>query len=37
MIYVIKIFRHYLLGNNFTFFKDHPTLIHLVNKPIITI
>jgi hypothetical protein len=36
MIYVIKKFHHYLLGNNFTFFVDHQTLIYLVNKPTIT-
>ncbi len=26
MIYVIKKFRHYLLGNNFTLFVNHQTL-----------
>jgi hypothetical protein len=36
MIYVIKKFHHYLLGNNFTFFVDHQALIYLVNKPTIT-
>jgi len=35
MIYVIKKFHHYLLGNNFTFFVDHQALIYLVNKPTI--
>jgi hypothetical protein len=35
-IYAIKKFRHYLLGNNFTFFVDHQALIYLVNKPIVT-
>ncbi len=36
MIYAIKKFHHYLLGNNFTFFVDHQALIYLVNKPTIT-
>jgi hypothetical protein len=36
MIYVIKKFRHYLLGNNFTFIVDHQALICLINKPIVT-
>jgi hypothetical protein len=36
MIYALKKFRHYLLGNNFTFFIDHQALIYLVNKPIVT-
>ncbi len=35
MIYDIKKFHHYLLGNNFTFFVDHQALIYLVNKPTI--
>ncbi len=35
MIYAIKNFRHYLLGNSFTFFEDHQTLIYLVNKLIV--
>jgi hypothetical protein len=33
MIYDIKKFHHYLLGNSFTFFVDHQALIYLVNKP----
>jgi hypothetical protein len=33
MIYVIKKNPHYLLGNNFTFFVNHKTLIYLINKP----
>jgi hypothetical protein len=36
MIYVIKKFHHYLLGNSFTFFVDHQTLIYLINKQIVT-
>jgi hypothetical protein len=36
MIYDIKFFCHYLLGNNFMFFVDHQALIYLVNKPIVT-
>jgi hypothetical protein len=35
MIYAIKNFRHYLLGNSFTYFVDHQTLIYLVNKLIV--
>jgi hypothetical protein len=26
-------FKHYLLGNMFTFFVDHMALVYLVNKP----
>jgi hypothetical protein len=36
MIYIIKTFHHYLLGNNFMFFVDHQTLIYLVNNPTIS-
>jgi hypothetical protein len=35
MIYALKKFRHYLLGNNFIFFMDHQALSYLVNKPIV--
>ena len=33
MIYAVKKFRHYLLGNKFVFFVDHTALVDLVNKP----
>jgi hypothetical protein len=33
MVYAIHKFRHYLLGNMFTFFVDHMALVYLVNKP----
>ena len=33
MIYFVTKFRHYLLGNRFTFHVDHSTLLYLVNKP----
>jgi hypothetical protein len=36
MIYVVKKFRHYLLGNSFIFFVNHQTLLYMVNKLIIT-
>jgi hypothetical protein len=35
MIYAIRRFQHYLLGNSFTFFIDHQALLHLVNKPMV--
>ncbi len=35
LIYTIKRFHHYLLGNNFMFFVDHQVLTYLVNKPTI--
>jgi hypothetical protein len=35
MIYAMKKFQHYLLGNVFIFFVDHQTFLHLVNKPVI--
>jgi hypothetical protein len=35
MIYVVKTFRHYLLGDSFIFFVDHQTLLYLVNTPIV--
>ncbi len=36
MNYVVKKFKHDLLGNNFTFFMDHEVLLYLVHKPIVT-
>lgn len=33
MIFALKKFRHYLLGNPLTFFVDHHALVDLVNKP----
>jgi hypothetical protein len=36
MIYVVKKFKHCLLGNNFVFYVDHQTLLYLVNKPMVT-
>jgi hypothetical protein len=36
MIYVVKKFCHYLLGNTFIFFVGHQAFWHVVNKPIVT-
>ncbi len=33
MVYALHKFRHYLLGNRFTFFLDHMALVYPVNKP----
>ncbi len=33
MVYALQKFKHYLLGNKFTFYMDHMTLVYLVNKP----
>lgn len=33
MIFVIKKFQHYLLGNKFIFFVDHNAFVDLVNYP----
>jgi hypothetical protein len=33
MVYALQKFKHYLLGNKFTFYVDHMTLMYLVNKP----
>jgi hypothetical protein len=35
MIYDVKKFKHYILGNSFIFFMDHQALLYLVNKPIV--
>jgi hypothetical protein len=35
MIYVVKKFKHYFLGNGLTFCVDHQALLYLVNKPIV--
>jgi hypothetical protein len=36
MIYDVKKFRHYLLGNSFVFYVDHQAFLYLVNKPRVT-
>ena len=33
MLYVLKKFRHYLLGGHLKMYIDHSTLKYLVNKP----
>ncbi len=33
MVYALHKFRHYMLGNMFTFYVDHMALMYLVNKP----
>jgi hypothetical protein len=33
MVYALSKFRHYLLGNMFTFYVDHMALMYLINKP----
>jgi hypothetical protein len=33
MVYSLHKFRHYLLGNLFTFYVNHMALVYLVNKP----
>jgi hypothetical protein len=33
MVYTLHKFKHYLLGNRFTFYVDHVALMDLVNKP----
>ena len=36
MIYAVKKFRHYLLGNKFRFIVDHHSLSYLVNQPLVS-
>jgi hypothetical protein len=33
MVYALQKFKHYMLGNRFTFYVDHMALMYLVNKP----
>jgi hypothetical protein len=33
IVYTLHKFRHYLLGNMFTFYVDHMALVYLVNRP----
>jgi len=33
MFYALHKFKHYMLGNRFTFYVDHMVLMYLVNKP----
>jgi hypothetical protein len=33
MVYALHKFKHYLLGNMFTFYVNHMALVYLVNKP----
>jgi hypothetical protein len=33
MVYALHKFRHYMLGNRFTFYVNHMVLMYLVNKP----
>jgi hypothetical protein len=33
VVYALHKFRHYLLGNRFTFYVDHMALVYLINKP----
>lgn len=35
MVYVLRKFRHYMLGGNFNIYTDHSTLKYLVNKPVL--
>jgi hypothetical protein len=35
MVYALQKFKHYMLGNKFTFFVDHMALVYIVNKPLI--
>jgi hypothetical protein len=33
VVYALYKFKHYMLGNRFTFYVDHMALVHLINKP----
>jgi hypothetical protein len=33
VVYALHKFRHYLLGNMFTFYVDHMALIYFIKKP----
>ncbi len=33
MVYALHKFRHYMLGNMFTFYVDHMALMYVVKKP----
>jgi hypothetical protein len=33
MVYALHKFKHYMLGNMFTFYVNHMALVHLINKP----
>jgi len=33
MVHALHKFKHYLLGNIFTFYVDHMALVYLINKP----
>jgi hypothetical protein len=33
MVYALQKFKHYPLGNMFTFYVNHMALVYLVNKP----
>jgi hypothetical protein len=35
MVYTLHKFKHYMLGNMFTFYVDHMALVYLVNKPFV--
>ncbi len=36
MVYALHKFKHYLLGNKFTFYVYHMDLMYLVNKPCVS-
>jgi hypothetical protein len=33
MVYALHKFKHYMLGNMFTFYVNHMALVYLINKP----